>query len=47
VQIELFARCFMDLTPHVALIAAMQADRDGNLYTGPNHRGHAYHRRGD
>jgi malonate decarboxylase alpha subunit len=34
--IELFARYFIDLTPHVALIAAMQADRDGNLYTGPN-----------
>src|SRR5258708_14155044 len=26
----------MDLTPHVARIAAVQADRDGNLYTGPN-----------
>src|SRR5467141_2388617 len=34
--IELFARYFMDLTPHVALIAARQADRDGNLYTGSN-----------
>ena len=34
--IELFARYFMDLTPHVALIAGVQADRDGNLYTGPN-----------
>src|SRR6266851_2174115 len=34
--IELFARYFMDLTPHVALIVARQADRDGNLYTGPN-----------
>jgi malonate decarboxylase alpha subunit len=34
--IELFARYFMDLTPNVALIAAVQADRDGNLYTGPN-----------
>jgi malonate decarboxylase alpha subunit len=34
--IELFARYFMDLTPHVALIAANQADRYGNLYTGPN-----------
>jgi malonate decarboxylase alpha subunit len=34
--IELFARYFMDLTPHVALIAAVSADRDGNLYTGPN-----------
>ncbi len=34
--IELFARYFMDLTPNVALIAAVQADRAGNLYTGPN-----------
>ncbi len=34
--IELFARYFMDLTPHVALVVARQADRDGNLYTGPN-----------
>jgi malonate decarboxylase alpha subunit len=34
--IELFARYFMDLTPHVALVAAVQADRNGNLYTGPN-----------
>ena len=34
--IELFARYFIDLTPHVALITARQADRDGNLYTGPN-----------
>src|SRR6202453_3875605 len=34
--IELFARYFMDLTPHVALIAAVQSDRNGNLYTGPN-----------
>src|SRR5277367_5165453 len=34
--IELFARYFMDLTPHVALIAARQADHDGNIYTGPN-----------
>jgi malonate decarboxylase alpha subunit len=34
--IELFTRYFVDLTPHVALIAAVQADRDGNLYTGPN-----------
>ncbi|MBV9671779.1 MAG: malonate decarboxylase subunit alpha [Verrucomicrobia bacterium] len=34
--IELFARYFMDLTPHVALIAARSADREGNLYTGPN-----------
>ncbi len=34
--IELFARYFMDLTPNVALIAAVQADLEGNLYTGPN-----------
>lgn len=34
--IELYGRYFMDLTPHVALIAAVQADHDGNLYTGPN-----------
>ena len=29
-------RYFIDLTPQVALIAAVSADRDGNLYTGPN-----------
>jgi malonate decarboxylase alpha subunit len=34
--LELFARYFIDLTPHVALIAAVSADADGNLYTGPN-----------
>jgi malonate decarboxylase alpha subunit len=34
--LELFARYFIDLTPHVALIAAVSADKDGNLYTGPN-----------
>ena len=34
--IELFARYFVDLTPHVALIAAVSADSEGNLYTGPN-----------
>lgn len=34
--LELFARYFVDLTPNVALIAAVRADRDGNLYTGPN-----------
>jgi malonate decarboxylase alpha subunit len=34
--LELFARYFVDLTPQVALIAAVSADRDGNLYTGPN-----------
>ena len=34
--LELFSRYFIDLTPQVALIAAISADRDGNLYTGPN-----------
>lgn len=34
--LELFARYFIDLTPQIALIAAESADRDGNLYTGPN-----------
>jgi len=34
--LELFARYFIDLTPNVALIAAVSADRHGNLYTGPN-----------
>ncbi len=34
--IELFARYFVDLTPHVAITVARQADRDGNLYMGPN-----------
>ena len=34
--LELFARYYVDLTPQVALIAAVSADRHGNLYTGPN-----------
>ncbi len=34
--LELFARYFVDLTPQVALIAAVSADAAGNLYTGPN-----------
>jgi malonate decarboxylase alpha subunit len=34
--LELFARYFIDLTPQVALVVAVSADRDGNLYTGPN-----------
>ena len=34
--LELFSRYFIDLTPRVALIAAQAADREGNLYTGPN-----------
>jgi malonate decarboxylase alpha subunit len=34
--LELFARYFIDLTPNVALIAAVSADAEGNLFTGPN-----------
>ena len=34
--IELYARLFVDLIPNVALVAAYQADRNGNLYTGPS-----------
>ena len=34
--LELFARYFVDLTPNVALVCAQAADREGNLYTGPN-----------
>jgi malonate decarboxylase alpha subunit len=34
--LELFGRYFVDLTPRVALIVAHSADRQGNLYTGPN-----------
>jgi malonate decarboxylase alpha subunit len=34
--LELFSRYFMDLTPKVSLVAAQSADRNGNLYTGPN-----------
>ncbi len=34
--LELFGRHFLDLTPHVSLVVGAQADRDGNLYTGPN-----------
>jgi hypothetical protein len=33
---ELFARYFIDLTPNVALIAAVSADSARNLYTDPN-----------
>ena len=32
--LELYGRYFVDLTPRVALVAAVQADREGNLYTG-------------
>jgi malonate decarboxylase alpha subunit len=34
--VELYARMFVDLAPRVALLCAEQADRHGNLYTGPN-----------
>ncbi|MDE2290060.1 MAG: malonate decarboxylase subunit alpha [Burkholderiales bacterium] len=34
--IELYARLYVDLTPNVVLVAAYQADRHGNLYTGPS-----------
>jgi len=34
--VELFGRYFVDLTPNVALSVARSADRDGNLYMGPN-----------
>ena len=34
--LELYSRYFIDLTPRVALIAALAADHEGNLYTGPN-----------
>ncbi|MGH9158465.1 MAG: malonate decarboxylase subunit alpha [Vicinamibacteraceae bacterium] len=34
--LELFGRYFLDLTPDVSLISAHAADRQGNLYTGPN-----------
>jgi malonate decarboxylase alpha subunit len=34
--LELYARMMVDLTPQVALVVADEADRDGNLYTGPN-----------
>jgi len=33
---ELYARYYMDLTPRVALIAAAQADRQGNLFLAAN-----------
>jgi malonate decarboxylase alpha subunit len=34
--LELYSRYFMDLAPRVSLIAADEADAEGNLYTGPN-----------
>jgi malonate decarboxylase alpha subunit len=34
--LELYGRYFVDLTPRVSLVCAQAADREGNLYTGPN-----------
>src|SRR6202161_2299214 len=34
--VELYARLLVDLAPNVVLGCAEQADREGNLYTGPN-----------
>src|ERR1700729_2180516 len=34
--VELYARLLVDLIPNVVLVCAEQADREGNLYTGPN-----------
>ena len=34
--LELYGRYFVDLTPRVAMVAAYQADKHGNLYTGFN-----------
>ena len=34
--LELFARYFLDLTPQVSLVVGVLADKNGNLYTGPN-----------
>src|ERR1700738_404113 len=35
-HLDLYARMLVDLTPRVALVVADKADRQGNLYTGPN-----------
>lgn len=34
--LEMFSRMFTDLIPNVCLCVAESADRNGNLYTGPN-----------
>src|SRR5580692_10808040 len=34
--VELYARLLVDLAPNVVMVCAEQADREGNLYTGPN-----------
>src|SRR6266481_4935905 len=35
-SVELYARLLVDLIPNVVLVCAEQADREGNLFTGPN-----------
>ena len=34
--VELYARLLVDLIPNVVLVCAEQADREGDLFTGPN-----------
>src|ERR1700728_2359843 len=34
--VELYARLLVDLIPNVVLVCAEQADREGNIFTGPN-----------
>lgn len=34
--LELYGRLYIDLIPNIALVAAYQADRQGNLFTGPS-----------
>src|SRR6201982_4172101 len=34
--VELYARLLVDLIPNVVLVCAEHADREGNLFTGPN-----------
>jgi malonate decarboxylase alpha subunit len=34
--VELYARLVVDLIPNIVLVCAEQADREGNLFTGPN-----------
>src|ERR1700751_4633375 len=34
--VELYARLLVDLIPNVVLVCTEQADREGNLFTGPN-----------
>ena len=45
--IELFARYFVDLTPHVALTVARSADRDGQSVHGSKHGGFSRRHRSD